>query len=204
MIHTQIKPSTSSIPSSLPRQTQACFFAQLAVLVLKPWTWLGGILESFTLTLFCILDATWRERQRGEERWEASLSHGSGLLVLWHNPPLVDTGAIDWAFVLAGFCRHYLIARLLNPWQDSLLLGILLIPREFGLQKRLAAGERIRRRGRHCSEVEVSGARRCPSLRLIYEPRSLALFGLGSLRKAQSLRAGLVRQAYLDALPKVS
>lgn len=85
----------------------ACFFAQLAVLVLKPWTWLGGILESFTLTLFC-------------------------LLVLWHNP-------------------------LLNPWQDSLLLGILLIPREFGLQKRLAAGERI---------------------------RSLALFGLGSFQFA--------------------
>ena len=62
---------------------------------------------------------------------------------------LSSTLAPSTGHLFNGFFAHYLGARLLNPWQDSLLLGILLIPREFGLQKRLAAGERIRCRGQH-------------------------------------------------------
>ncbi|CAE7587658.1 unnamed protein product [Symbiodinium pilosum] len=49
------------------------------------------------------------------------------------------------SFMLALFCLLVLWYNpLLNPWQDGALLGILLIPREFGLQKRLASGERAR------------------------------------------------------------
>ncbi|CAE7224846.1 unnamed protein product [Symbiodinium natans] len=66
------------------------------------------------------------------------------LAVLFQKPWTWLIGLVE-TFLLVFLCLMVLWYNpLLNPWQDSALLGILLIPREFGLQKRLAAGERMR------------------------------------------------------------